>query len=674
VKLVIALIVLLLTATSCDTPSTDELGRLVNTQTQATIAAVNLNSAKAEATTRADATRQYLILQGQQTRVASEAQQTQTIFTQRAHVTETGAAQNAQATATASSGNTTATAIAIQVTATAQSAQATTAKQVAQFTATANAVIVEATQASASATATANAANAVATRTSNSATATVIAVGVQTQIERENWIRTTEGAWSVFRIAVMIVILFIAGLFAYRAIHVFVLRRSAFRDANGELVLTIEGKDGQYHMARPDRMPSPLLQMTPANSQPYQISTPGRDAKTTMLAQGVSLVRATADVENHQAATRTVAALADENQRDEPDMEIQISKPMESRQLDLNNRPENSVLPMGILESGEPLYFPFDNFVHGLIGGASGMGKTNLLHAIIQMLVLYKSVEIFAFDGAGGIEFQRYQSRLTYIDDAHLVPALSQLLEENERRENLMKTIGANSLASYNLDPDRTETFTHRLLIIDELAEVARVSEEAKTLLETVSSTARKSGVSLISATQHPVTSVVGSIIPANAMMRVALSVSGYVNSIIILGSSGAEKLRGIPGRALVSYMGQIQMVQTFMVDLPKPPRLGAGQSSIEPVKEIAMADTGKISPEDLTDEVKQMVDWSLREGEGKFVVTRIAAALQMQTGKVTAAAQWLEHRGLLTPVLKDGSGQNLGRDIAPDLRSLFSV
>jgi len=146
-----------LIAASCEpTPPRDELGQMVDAEFRATESALQLKKFAVEATSRADATRQYLILQGQQTRVAQEANATAT--TQSANSTAT--VQAAQRTATVHAQN-----VATTATAYAQSIAATS---------TAQAVMVNATQVSASATATANAANAQMTRTSADATATVV--------------------------------------------------------------------------------------------------------------------------------------------------------------------------------------------------------------------------------------------------------------------------------------------------------------------------------------------------------------------------------------------------------------------------------------------------------------------------------------------------------------------
>jgi hypothetical protein len=282
--LLLIVVLAMFSIASCGAPApsgNDMLTGLMNAQDQATAAARQYTDVSAHATTIAQATREYLVLQGQQTRIADQSRASQTTFAESVRATQAAGA----ATATARS-------VLATSTREAEQANATATTRAANYTATSAAVIVQSTLTSASATSTANAANALATRVSGDATATVIAAGVTTQLERERWTRTTEGAWSVFRIVVMALVVIIVCLFLYRAIQVFVLRRRGFRDANNELVLILPGNDGQEHVTRPGRMSGPVLQMTPPKAQPYQVDAPAADPETTKRDQAISLMRA----------------------------------------------------------------------------------------------------------------------------------------------------------------------------------------------------------------------------------------------------------------------------------------------------------------------------------------------------------------------------------------------
>lgn len=307
VVLLIVLAFLLAACESAETPPPpDELTRMITAQESATAAAReaqqragDLQRVVAQATTRADATRDAAVLFAQQTRLVDQAHQTQTLFAQDARATQTqraalesrtaeagrytSTAQSAQFTATAHADSRTATAFAQNAFATAQQAQAV---------GTTNAQNAQATAASASATSTAQAQAVQATRVEASARETVTFAATQKRVEQENWERLTEGAWAIFKIVVMIAV---AGLFClafFRAIQIWVLRRRAFRDSGGELAFYSQDEQGNETWTRPGRMPGAVVQITLPGKPPRQIGTGAVDPETTKRDQAVSLMLA----------------------------------------------------------------------------------------------------------------------------------------------------------------------------------------------------------------------------------------------------------------------------------------------------------------------------------------------------------------------------------------------
>ncbi|MBM3128003.1 MAG: hypothetical protein FJ009_05125 [Chloroflexi bacterium] len=264
---------------ACGTEATprDELGQMVDAQFRATESALQLKRIAVEATSRADATRQYLILQGQQTRVAQEA----------------------NATATTHSAWATATAQAAQFTATthAQSVQhtATAHAQSVAATGTAQSISAQATQVSASSTATANAANAQATQVSGNATATVIAAQVIVEQEKATWNQRLESLRAIASFIgvtlALIAAAVIVGFAAVRFVDAFVLRARVLRDKTGTvLVIGEKDKDGRQMVLIPGRSPGAALMIAPPGVTPLQIETGAMDEETTKRDQAVSLM------------------------------------------------------------------------------------------------------------------------------------------------------------------------------------------------------------------------------------------------------------------------------------------------------------------------------------------------------------------------------------------------
>lgn len=271
-------------AASCESAPRDELGQLVDAEYRATEAALRLGRMAADATSRADATRQYLALQGQQTRIAQQAEATATA--QSAQMTAT--VQSAQMTATVHTQNIAATATmhAYNVLATMQSASAT---------ATANAASAYATQASASATATANAASAMQTRTSADATATVIAAYVRAEEERAEWTRRLESARAIATTLLGVLAIIALGALvvwgSVKAIDALVLRARVLRDKTGTVfVIGERDREGRQAILVPGRSPGAVISIAPPDTKPLLAEPQAVDEDTTKRDQAISLM------------------------------------------------------------------------------------------------------------------------------------------------------------------------------------------------------------------------------------------------------------------------------------------------------------------------------------------------------------------------------------------------
>lgn len=303
------LMLALVWVTACEaSPSGDELTRMLDAQDRATEAARQLQKAAAQATTKADATREAIALIGQSTRVAQNAQSTATVFAQNAQATQTGravdatrAADQARATAFMQNAYATSTVIAAQYTATAftQNLSATATGQAlsAAATATVQAASARATTESASATATSNAQSALATRTSGNATATVIAAGVLVEEEKADWNRKLESGRAVASFIVgglaLIGLVILIGFAVLRFVDAGVLRARVLRDKTGTVfVIGEKDKEGRYPVLVPGRSPGAVLNITPPNIEPLQIEAAAVDAETTKRDQAVSLMLA----------------------------------------------------------------------------------------------------------------------------------------------------------------------------------------------------------------------------------------------------------------------------------------------------------------------------------------------------------------------------------------------
>ncbi|MFJ9341921.1 FtsK/SpoIIIE domain-containing protein [Streptomyces sp. NPDC101733] len=201
---------------------------------------------------------------------------------------------------------------------------------------------------------------------------------------------------------------------------------------------------------------------------------------------------------------------------------------------------------------------------HGLIGGTTGSGKSELLQTMIASLAAGNRPDELAFvlvDYKGGSAFRecdRLPHTLGMITDldGHLVRrALASLDAELRRREILLNEVEAKDHPEYRAkrarDP-RLPALPRLLIIIDEFATVVRELPEFVPGLISLAQRGRSLGLHLILATQRPGGSVSNEI-RANTNLRISLRVTDRSESQDIINVPDAAGISpNNPGRALV--------------------------------------------------------------------------------------------------------------------------
>jgi S-DNA-T family DNA segregation ATPase FtsK/SpoIIIE len=188
--------------------------------------------------------------------------------------------------------------------------------------------------------------------------------------------------------------------------------------------------------------------------------------------------------------------------------------------------------------------------------------------------------------------------------------ALRRVVEEMERRYQLLAAKGVRSIAQYNSIiaeeekhppprlprsdemPDRdqelappAEKLPYLVVIIDELSDLMMVSSrEVEDSLTRIAQMARAAGIHLIVATQRPSVDVLTGVIKANFPARLSFQVTSKTDSRTILDANGAEKLLG-RGDMLFLAPGtsKAQRVQSAYVSEDEINRLVEAWKEIEP-------------------------------------------------------------------------------------------
>ena len=197
---------------------------------------------------------------------------------------------------------------------------------------------------------------------------------------------------------------------------------------------------------------------------------------------------------------------------------------------------------------------------HGLLGGTTGAGKSELLQTVVASMAVAHRPDQLAFilvDYKGGAAFKdcvQLPHVIGFVTDldGHLVHrALVSLNAELHRRERLLADLDAKDIIEAERKaPDRAPA--NLLLVVDEFAALAKDLPEFVDGMVDVAQRGRSLGIHLILATQRPA-GVINDNIRANTNLRIALRMNDATDSQDVLDTKDAALLpRSIPGRALV--------------------------------------------------------------------------------------------------------------------------
>ncbi len=208
--------------------------------------------------------------------------------------------------------------------------------------------------------------------------------------------------------------------------------------------------------------------------------------------------------------------------------------------------------------SGRIMVGALNKMPHLLIAGTTGSGKSVMLNNIIISL-LYKSspddCKLLLIDPKQ-VEFTPYEGIPHLVvpkvitDVTKAANALQWALDEMERRFRLIREARVKDIDEYNFTPDvvagKKKKMPFIVVVIDEFADfIMQGKKEIEDRIIRLGQKARASGIHLILATQRPTTEYVTGGIKANFPSRIAFKVASRVNSDVILGMTGAEKLLG---------------------------------------------------------------------------------------------------------------------------------
>lgn len=207
-----------------------------------------------------------------------------------------------------------------------------------------------------------------------------------------------------------------------------------------------------------------------------------------------------------------------------------------------NNTIDKDTAILGIDNDGENIIFNLKKSIHTIIGGATGMGKTNILNNIIYSLTKSSNEE----------ELQLYlidiKKELGIWDKLpnvmnNTAKDCSQALDILEKVSKIMEK--RFEQLSKNRKKDK---FNQIVVVIDELADL--MLSGLKTYIEEeivhIAQIGRAVNIHLIIATQSPIAKVCTNLIKANCPTVIALKTVSIPTSRVILDNKNAFELQGV--------------------------------------------------------------------------------------------------------------------------------
>ena len=211
-------------------------------------------------------------------------------------------------------------------------------------------------------------------------------------------------------------------------------------------------------------------------------------------------------------------------------------------------------IPFGRGISGELIHASLAGFPHMLIAGTTGSGKSITVHSTILTLIMRNKPEQLKL-----ILVDPKKVEMSYYDDIpHLLcpiitdmrktyNAMKKLVDEMERRYNLFSAHRCRDIKGFNAwcKDNGVQPLPYIVMFVDEYADLVEQVKEVPALIQRLVQKARAAGIHLVIATQRPSTDVIDGTIKSNFSTRIALLCATAIDSTIVIGEGGAEKLMG---------------------------------------------------------------------------------------------------------------------------------
>jgi S-DNA-T family DNA segregation ATPase FtsK/SpoIIIE len=331
---------------------------------------------------------------------------------------------------------------------------------------------------------------------------------------------------------------------------------------------------------------------------------------------------------------------------------------------------------------GKPVATDLALIPHLLIAGATGSGKSVGLNSMICSLLFRatpaevkmimidpKMLELSIYDGVPHLLIP------VVTNPKKAAVALRRVVEEMERRYQLLAAKGVRSIAQYNdmiekhavehaafsAEDDLVDDFVlppeklpYLVVIIDELSDLMMVSSrEVEDSLTRIAQMARAAGIHLIVATQRPSVDVLTGVIKANFPARVSFQVSSKTDSRTILDANGAEKLLGRGDMLFLAPGTSSQRIHGAYVSEDEIHRLVASWKDLEQPSYddsflVAPTDQEELEEAEYDEKYDEAVALVARTGQAS--ISMIQRRLRVGYNRAARMIEIMEREGVVGP------------------------
>lgn len=278
-------------------------------------------------------------------------------------------------------------------------------------------------------------------------------------------------------------------------------------------------------------------------------------------------------------------------------------------------------VPLGVTEDGEVVEIDLKESAqggmgpHGLLIGATGSGKSELLRTLVMGLAITHSSQVLNLvlvDFKGGATFLN-MDRLPHTsavitnlaDEIHLVDRMRDSINgEMMRRQELLRESGYSSLFDYEKarasGADHLTPLPSLLIIVDEFSELLASKPEFVDLFVSIGRLGRSLGVHLLLASQRLDEGRIHKV-EGHLSYRVALRTFSSMESRSVIGVSSAYELPSAPGNGYlkVDTSNLVRFKAAYVSGSapapPSPAEIFAQQAEAE--REVAFFGLGRLGP-----------------------------------------------------------------------------